>query len=253
MVSEVSGFAFGVNSETLVVYGRVGDPKLVLKELLDSGGDITRLTNRYAIISARTDDIRLSSPGWLTLSLDQRLGLQTSDDLFTFCGERLLQNTPPFSGPVRLFLKAYLEFIRAEITSHGKKLSPASRNSDVFTHQDFAFSAWLPFPEARILLPRCFGSDTPEFAETSLAFRANERTIAVLIEGTGTVIPSRQRKLDYLRDNNPQIDIVRVPVEELRSGAFPVNSFPDSFMRFWQGLDLPCGPNPPDIRVVSPK
>lgn len=244
-------FASKANPETLIIYGLVGDPGRVLAELETTEGNIPPLTNRYALICPSTGDIRLSSRGWMNLSLNQRLRLETNDDLFLFCSERLLQNTPPFSGPARLFLKAYLDFVRSAVAANRDELEPVKPETEIFTYRDFVFSAWLPFPEARILLPPRYGDGDPAFAELNIAFRLHGRIIAVVIDGAETPLRSRQRKVDYLHENHPRLDLVHVQLEQLRSGEFPRQEFPDSFVRFWQGVDLPIGPCPPVIEIID--
>ena len=237
--------------QTLIVFGLVGNPDHILTELERAEGAVPALTNRYAIISASTDDIRLSSPGWTQIGLSQRLALETSEELYLLCAERMLQNTPPFSGPTRQFLRSYLDFVEAEVARNRQKLVPVQPGTEVFTHQDFAFSAWLPFPDARILLPPDYPGNTPAFAEVSVAFRLHGRIVAVLIEGTGTPIGSKRRRLDYLLENHPNLDIVRIQKDQLRSGVFPIEAFSDSFAYFWRGVGLPIGPCPPLIEMLD--
>lgn len=237
--------------QTLIVYGLFGDPARVLAQLVAARQNFPPLANRYAVISSSTRDIRLSSPGWMHIDLNQRLALVTSEELFVVCRERLLKNTPPFSGPTRLFLNHYLEFVKDEVASKRQTLIPFQPETEVFTYQDFAFSAWLPLPEARILLPPDFDDDGPAFAEVNLAFWQRGRIVAILIEGTGTPVKSRRRKLDFLRKNHPYLELVRVQKDQLRSGAFPIDRFPESFARFWEGVDLPIGPCPPTIEMAN--
>ena len=93
--------------------------------------------------------------------------------------------------------------------------------------------------------------DNPAFAEVSVAFRLHGRIVAVLIEGTGTPFGSKRRKLDYLLENHPDLDVVRIQKNQLRSGAFPMEAISDSFAHFWKGVGLPIGPCPPLIEMLD--
>lgn len=238
---------------TLIVYGIVTNPQTIAMGLDRHGGERPfELTNRYALVSPASPGLRLSSPGWIDISIQQMSQVGSGGDLFDLCHERLINRSSPFSKLIRLFLERYLAFARAQLEAHKSELGAGTANDEIFDYRDWIFSAWLPLPQAQILLPPAFDADRPGFAEFDIAFALPGQLIAVTIEGAGTPIKSRQRKIDYLVENHPRLNLVRVPKDRLHDEAFPKDLFADSIARFWQGLSLPHGPCPPEILLDKP-
>jgi len=234
--------------QTLIVYGIVTNPETVARGLQrHNGHSPSALTNRHALVSPDSPGLRLSSPGWIDISFQQMSQVSCSDDLFDLCRERLINRSSPFSKLIRLFLERYLDFAGAQIAAHKSELGADTTDDEIFNYRDWIFSAWLPLPQAQILLPPGFGADRPSFAELDIAFSLPGQLIGVMIESGSTPLKSRQRKLDYLAENHPQFSLVRVPRTELQNEAFPEDLFARSFAQFWQGLTLPHGPCPPEV------
>jgi hypothetical protein len=198
-------------------------------------------------VSPASPGLRLSSPGWIDISFQQMSQVNSTDDLFDLCRERLTNRSSPFSKLIRLFLDRYVEFVSAQLEAHKSELGANIADDEIYNYRDWIFSAWLPLPQAQILLPAAFGAGRPSFAEFDIAFSLPGQLIGVTIDGAGTPIKSRQRKLDYLVENHPQLSLVQVPKTRLQDGAFPNDLFPAIFTRFWQGLSLPHGPCPSEV------
>jgi len=230
---------------TFVVYGLARDPRIVLAELAKAGPDFLTLTGRYAVLPDAGNDIRISSPGWIDVTVDERLELARTDDLKLLCREAVLHSTSNFSGPLRRFLESYLNFIERHLRANSHTLEPAA--AEVFAPDDWIFSAYLPMPQARVLLAEEADDGGPVFAELDAVFFHQGRLICVIIEGAGMVRKSVQRARDTLFEGLSSLDVVRVSKDAFAAEAFPADMFPDTFVNFWEGLDMPVGPCPPRL------
>jgi len=248
MAQQYPDFLSKDRPQTLIAYGIVTNPETIARSFERSEGQRPfELTNRYALVSPASPGLRLSSPGWIDISVQQMSQVRCSDDLFDLCRERLINRSSPFSKLIRLFVERYLEFARAQLERHKSELGAGTADDEIFNYRDWIFSAWLPLPQAQILLPAAFAADRPSFAELDIAFSLPGQLIGVMIESAGTPIRSRQKKLDYLAENHPQFSLVRVPKTRLQNEGFPEDLFSETFVRFWQGLSLPQGPCPPEV------
>ena len=251
MAQDYPDFLSKDHPQTLIVYGIVTNPETIANGFERRKDERPfELTNRYALVSPVSPGLRLSSPGWIDISFQQMSQVNATGDLFDLCHERLINRSSPFSKLVRLFLERYLEFVGAQLEAHKSELDGGGADmadGEIFNHRDWIFSAWLPLPQAQILLPAAFGSDRPRFAEFDIAFSLAGQLIGVAIEGAGTPIKSRQRKIDYLVENHPQFSLVLVPKNRLQEEEFPKDLFAESVAHFWQGLSLPHGPCPPEV------
>jgi len=232
---------------TLIVYGLVTEPARVLAELEQWADNMPPLTDRYALLAPHMDALRLSSSGWIDIPFEQRITLTNSGDLFQYCRSRILRNVSQFAKPTRQLIDSYLDFVCARTESCKDELEEFGPSGEVYGAEDWVFSAWLPLPHARILLPPEFQRDPPQFAEVDIAFWHNGRVTAALIENASTPIKSKQRRLDFLCENHPLLDVVSIPRDRIADGRFPADLFPDTFGRYWEGLTLPTGPAPPII------
>ena len=253
MAQDYPDFLSKDHPQTLIAYGIVTNPQTIAKGFeRRKGHRPLALTNRYALVSPVSPGLRLSSPGWIDISFQQMSQVKAAGDLFDLCHERLINRSSPFSKLIRLFLERYLEFAGAQLEAHKSELGADMADDEIFDYRDWIFSAWLPLPQAQILLPPAFGSDRPSFAELDIAFSLPGQLIGVTIDGASTPIKSRQKKIDYLIENHPQLSLVQVPKTRLQDEAFPKDLFAESFARFWQGLSLPHGPCPPEVLLDRP-
>lgn len=244
MAFKAPDFLSAANPATLIVYGVARDAGVVLSEI--AAQEHPRpLGVRHALVPPEGDDLRLCSPGWINISADERMELASASELFLLCREKIGHGTSNFALPIRQFLGSYLDFCWARVEAYQTLLDPDPPESDLFTWRDWVFSAWLPMPHARVLLPPSFDGENPAFADVDIMFRCNGRFTAVMIEGMSTPLKSIRRKRDFLFERHPDLDVVSVSKESLAAGDFPADRFDAAFARFWHGLKLPVGPCPP--------
>ena len=237
---------------TLIVYGQVSNPVTVANNLNPpKDGQPFELTNYYAIISPSSHGLRISSPGWMDISPQQMFKIQSTDNLFHFCRQQIIRLTDPFSKPTRLFLERYLNFLSYQLENSKTELQAKPDEDELYIYKDWIFSAWLPMPNAHILLPPGFDENRPCFAELDVAFWSDGQLIGVLIDGRSTLIRSRQEKLDYLTERHPQFKFVKFPRKHLEEDKFPINLFPESFANYWRTLSLPHGPCVPETLFIG--
>ena len=232
--------------KTLVLYGQCSNPLTALETIsIPPGDNAFELSRNYAVLSPSSPGLRFSSSGWLEISTRQMLNVQSTESLFQICRERIISRTSQFSALLRLFLESYFDFLHSQIEKNKNKLEPENVEDEIFIYKDWIFSAWLPLPQAHILLPPEFMDNKPSFAEIDLAFWIEGQLIGVIIDGGETPIKSRQKKLDYLVEKHPQLWVIKVPRDKLEEDTFPIDLFPNSFSHFWRTLTLPHGPFTP--------
>ncbi|PPR56858.1 MAG: hypothetical protein CFH07_01686 [Alphaproteobacteria bacterium MarineAlpha3_Bin6] len=232
--------------KTLVLYGQCSNPVTTFKNIsIPPGDNAFELSRNYAVLSPSSPGLRFSSSGWLEISTRQMLNVQSTESLFQICRERIISRTSQFSALLRLFLESYFDFLHSQIEKHKNELEPDNVEDEIFIYKDWIFSAWLPLPQAHILLPPEFMDNKPSFAEIDLAFWIEGQLIGVIIDGGETPIKSRQKKLDYLVEKHPQLWVIKVPRDKLEEDTFPIDLFPNSFSYFWRTLTLPRGPFTP--------
>ena len=163
-----------------------------------------------------------------------------------------MRSVSDFALPLRRFLEAYLDFVWAQTKTLQEEHKATGAGGGLFSAEDWGFSAWLPLPQAHILLPPTFDEDCAQFAEVDLVFWGAQRLIAVCIEGVGTPLPSKQRKRSYLFDEHPALDVISISRERIAEGQFPADLFPVALTRYWKGLSNPLGPAPPKIVLQVP-
>ena len=232
--------------KTLVLYGQCSNPVTTFENIsIPPGDNAFELSSNYAVLYPSSPGLRFSSSGWLGISTRQMLNVQSTEELFQICRERVINCTNQFSKLIRLFLESYFDFLIFQIEKHKNELEPDNVEDEVFIYKDWIFSAWLPLPQAHILLPPKFMDNKPSFAEIDIAFWVEGQLICVVIDGGQTPIKSRKEKLDYLVEKHPQLSIVKVPRDKLEEDTFPIDLFPNSFSYFWRTLTLPHGPFTP--------
>ena len=231
---------------TLIIYGQCSNPVNTFKNIsIPPGDNAFELSSNYAVLYPSSPGLRFSSSGWLELSTRQILNAESTEELFQISRERIINCTNQFSRLIRLFLDSYFDFLHSQIEKHKNELEPENVEDEVFIYKDWIYSAWLPLPQAHILMPPDFMDNKPSFAEIDVAFWIEGQLIGVVIDGGATPIKSRKNKMDYLVQKHPQLWVIRVPRDKLEEGTFPIDLFPNSFSYFWRTLTLPHGPFTP--------
>ena len=231
---------------TLIIYGQCSNPVTTFENIsIPPGDNAFELSSNYAVLYPSSPGLRFSSSGWLEISTRQMLNVQSTEELFQISRERVINRTNQFSRLIRLFLDSYFDFLHSQIEIHKNELEPDNVEDEVFIYKDWIFSAWLPLPQAHILLPPDFMDNKPSFAEIDVAFWIEGKLTGVVIDGGETPIKSRKNKLDYLVEKHPQLSIVKIPRDKLGEDTFPIELFPNSFSHFWHTLTLPHGPFTP--------
>lgn len=244
--------------ETVIVYGLVTNPETVTAELAPlPADDRFLLSNRYAVISETAPALRLSSAGWIDLTPASLVGIESKELLFELCKEKIVARIQPFSTRIRLFVERYLEFMKAQLVTYASELGSELENDDIFTTEDWIYSAWLPLPHAQIQLPPEFGpefspefgADAANFAELDVAFWTGDQLIGVQVEQTGSMIKSKRKKLAALVDQHPRFKLISIPRDKLSETDpnFPGELFDETFSCFWRGINMPQGPNPSSL------
>jgi hypothetical protein len=233
--------------QTVVVHGLVENPSTVVAELegLEVGGSLI-LSNRYALFSPNSPGLRLNSAGWIDLTPVGLIDIISTELLYALTREKVLARISPFSKRIRLFVESYLSFIWKQIES----LDKPNEDAEVFTHEDWVYSAWLPMPHAHILLPPDNVGSEISFAEFDIVFWTGEKLVCVDVEQSGSILPSKRAKRKFLEASHPQVDVVSIDRElnaDVTLNNFPGHLFDKTFGCFWNGLDLPQGPCPSPI------
>ena len=157
--------------KTLVLYGQCSNPVTTFENIsIPPGDNAFELSSNYAELYPSSPGLRFSSSGWLGISTRQMLNVQSTEELFQISRERVINCTNQFSKLIRLFLESYFDFLHSQIEKHKNELEPESVEDEVFIYKDWIFSAWLPLPQAHILLPPDFMDNKPSFAEIDVAF-----------------------------------------------------------------------------------
>jgi len=232
---------------TLIVYGQVSHPARIMEDLEFKEGTIAPVSPQHVFVKPGLEGARLSTGGWMDLSFDDRMTLKGPSELFLRCREKIMRSTSAFHLSLRQFLDAYLDFVWEKTTKYREELE--QNVTELYSANDWVFSAWLPFPQAQILLPDSFDGRTPQFAELDLVFWTGESLTAVRLEGNETALKSKKRKLDYLLENHPYLNVISVQKDRLPDGHFPEELFPKEFCRYWENLKIPLGPSPPHMSL----
>ncbi len=252
MAFEYPDFLSRSAPNTAIIYGQITDPVWLWETVNASGDRLEPLSSRHAIIQQSQVGFRLSSPGWMDFFFNERMTLTKTSELYLLCREKIMRSVSDFALPLRQFLEIYLDFVWAQTKTLQEEHEATGAGSGLFSAEDWAFSGWLPLPQAHILLPPTFDEGRAQFAEVDLVFWGAQRLIAVCIEGAGTPLPSKQRKRSYLFDEHPALDVISISRERIAEGQFPADLFPVALTRYWEDVPCPLGPAPPKLVLQSP-
>ena len=239
-------------ASTVILYGQVSDPARLWEVMNTDIECLEPLTSQHTVIKQSQDVIRLSSPGWMEFTFNERMTLTKSSDLYLLCREKIMRGVSNFDLPLRGFLETYLDFVWAQTETLQDEHRSSGPKSTLFSSEDWSFSGWLPLPQAYVLLPPEFDETRAQFAEVDVVFWGGHRLIAVCLEGVATPLPSRQQKRNYLFDNHPALDAISIPRDRMAEGQFPADLFPRAMTRYWEDLSYPHGPAPKKLVLQTP-
>ncbi len=206
---------------------------------LERSDDPPRLGGRHAQIDPQTPGLRLSSAGWARFAT-RDLELITSDDrLYQLVREKLNTKLPTFAVRLRQFVDCYLDDARRRAGELFKDQSATLNRPG-----DWFYSAFLPLPNARIRLPQQSFA-TPAFAELSVLFWTGETAIGVQLEPASSVIGSKKRNLEWLKEHWPALTVIELSRDRFTGAedGFPTGLFPDALIDFSKDVHVPQGPS----------
>ena len=228
--------------ETLIIYGLVSDPETVAKKIRPiPGGSSYELSNQHALLTENSPALRLSSQGWMHFSPDALIEANNSKLLFDLTVEKIMKGIDPFSQSTRVFIDSYFKFMSEQT----RKIVPNNNTEEIFTQSDWIYSTWLPMPNTNILLSTKFNNEDANFAEFDLSFWTGKELICIQLNQSTTMVKSKQNKREFLMNTHPDIRIIEIPPNRLSNvkTTFPSELFDENFNQFWNGLQLPQGPN----------
>jgi hypothetical protein len=245
----------------LIPYGAGRLPSNAFGTLIapDGGAVLTCRLRHVAIDRARRVPLRLNGgqlefrdePGAQAVSGARAQTLYIRDLLKSYCDT--FQATP------RLFLDCYFDFILDRIATERAELEAAlDPYGAMYEVGHWAFSAWLPLPQAHLdLRPEPVASPpaADDLLRADVAFWSGERFIVV---ETGGGMATARRTAALGRARAAGMLIVDAPAETLAgdagdADAFFRAAFAPAFARFWDGQRYPSGPFRPRGLDLAPR
>jgi hypothetical protein len=162
------------------------------------------------------------------------------------CIRRLLRSyCDTFRRSPKLFLDRYFAFVLRQIEAHrGELEAMLAPFGGMYDVRHWAFSAWLPIPQAHLDVRARPGDGPPaieDMVRVDFAFWSGARLIAVDI---GDAMASRARRAALERARQAGVLVVEAPKDGLTEELFGA-PFPPAFARFWAGRRYPSGPFKP--------
>jgi hypothetical protein len=159
------------------------------------------------------------------------------EHLKSLCG---LWTRPPLD-----FLEAYFRWIDSALESGRAELEAlAAKGGGLFQPRDWSFAAFRPLPLAHLPVAADMS------VRTDFAFWTGDRLAAIELIGESTMRRQRREELDALRQAG--VDLTEIPVAALANGELAA-LLPQSFARFWDGIELPKSPfGPAALAEIQP-
>ncbi|MFL2783096.1 MAG: hypothetical protein ACJZ9G_12860 [Rhodospirillales bacterium] len=231
---------------TFIIYGRITNPETVIKRLeTDLSKHKECLTSNLAIVNLNTSGFRLNNRGWADFNNAGPINIESTSTMFEIVREKIKSKISPFSKNTNNFIRDYLDFIEVQVT----KINISKTHNELFDQYDWIFSAWLPLTHAYILIDEPNDIKPMEFAEFDICYWTGRKLLCINLGNSNSIIKSKQRRIDFLKNNNPLVEIINIPtnIDLDKEKKFASHLFDIDFKEFWNGLKLPLGPNGPPI------
>ena len=226
---------------TFIVYGLITNPETVVKNLEPNNCAYNKqLTSNLAVVTNETPSFRLNSDGWIDFKNVGPINIESTEIIFEIIREKIRSKISPFSKIINEFVHDYFMYIEKQITHI------SNSEDELFDQYDWIFSGWLPLTHAHILTDMPSNDEPMEFAEFDLCYWTGKKILCINLGSSSSIIGSKKRKIDYLKNNNPLVEIMTIPKNiSLEKEKFPSKLFDSDFQEFWNGLKIPLGPNQP--------
>ncbi len=171
--------------------------------------------------------------------------LKGTAERLTFLKEHLKSLCGLWTRPPLDFLDAYFRWIDAALESGRAELEAlAAKSGGLFQPRDWSFAAFRPLPLAHLPVA------ADRSVRTDFAFWTGDRLAAIELIGESTMRRQRREELDALRQAG--VDLTEIPVTALAGGELAA-LLPQSFARFWDGIELPKSPfGPAALAEIQP-
>jgi hypothetical protein len=157
--------------------------------------------------------------------------LKGTAERLAFIKEHLKSLCGLWARPPLDFLEAYFRWIDAALEAGRAELE--AKGGGLFQPRDWSFAAFRPLPLAH--LPVAAGRSV----RADFAFWTGDRLAAIELIGEST--PRRQRREELGALRQAGIELVEIPHAALAGGELGA-LLPQSFARFWDGVELPKSP-----------
>ena len=190
-------------ANTVIIYGQVSNPARLWEVMNTDIESLEPLTSQHTVIKQNQDVVRLSSPGWMEFTFNERMTLTKNSDLYLLCREKIMRGVSNFDLPLRRFLETYLDFVWEQTENLQDEHRLLGAESTLFSSEDWSFSGWLPLPQAHVLLPSAFDETRAQFAEVDVVFGVAIASSPCALRGWLPRYLQNDKKRNYLFDNHP--------------------------------------------------
>lgn len=235
-------------SGILVPYGVARLPADAFSTVAGADGT-TAMTCRLrhvAIVPAAAAPLRLNSGQLEFRDGPTAQSLSEATDQIACVRDLLRSYCDKFRRSPKLFLDRYFDFVAGQVETHRGELQAAlAPFGSMYDVRHWAFSAWLPIPQAHLDVrgrPAAGPPSPEEMLRVDFAFWSGERLIAVDVVGEAIASTARQTALERARQAG--VLVIEAPRDALddRADEFFRTAFPPAFARFWAGQRYPSGP-----------
>jgi hypothetical protein len=170
--------------------------------------------------------------------------LKGTAERLAFIKEHLKSLCGLWAKPPLDFLEAYFRWIDSNLETNRAELDAlATKGGGLFQPRDWSFAAFRPLPLAHLPIA------ADRTVRTDFAYWTGDKLAAIELVGEGTQRRQRREELDALRLAG--VELAEIPVARL--GGDIAALLPQSFARFWDGIELPKSPfGPAALAEIQP-